>query len=128
MFYSREVVKHKRGKPLKSGEKNNVKMYSISSKEFMFKQIRFPYTSKRTRLFVDIPLVSNDTRNMHVSQTFGANGGTIYNAIPVYASQSEINERIWICWHQDRSSNEFGAVKIMAAAVAVESLRKKHVY
>ena len=24
-------------------------MYSISSKEFMFKQILFPYTSKRTR-------------------------------------------------------------------------------
>ena len=37
------------------------------------------------------------TRNMHVSQTFGANGGRIHDAIPVYVSQSEINESTWIC-------------------------------
>ena len=44
---------------------------------------------------------------MHVSP-FGANGGRIHNAIPVYVSQSEFNESTWICWHQDRSSTEFG--------------------
>ena len=45
---------------------------------------------------------------MHVSQTFGANGGRIHNAIPVYVSQSKIGKSTWICWHQDRSSTEFG--------------------
>ena len=46
-----KIVKHKRGKPLKSGEKTIV--LNIFNKfkrifKFMFKQIRFPYTSKRT--------------------------------------------------------------------------------
>ena len=39
----------------------------------------------------------NGTWDMHVSQTFGANGGRIYNAIPVYVSQPEIDKSTWIC-------------------------------
>ena len=47
-----KIVKHKRGKPLKSGE--NIIELNVFNKfkriyEFMFKQIRFPYASKRTR-------------------------------------------------------------------------------
>ena len=47
-----KIVKHKRGKPLKSGEKAIVLNVFNKFKriyEFMFKQICFPYTSKRTR-------------------------------------------------------------------------------
>ena len=47
-----KIVKHKRGKPLKSGEKTIVLHVFNKFKriyEFMFMQIRFPYTSKRTR-------------------------------------------------------------------------------
>ena len=47
-----KVVKHKRGKPLKSGEKTivlNVFNKFKTIYKFMFKQMRFPYTSKRTR-------------------------------------------------------------------------------
>ena len=47
-----KIVKHKRGKPLKSGEKTIVLNLFNKFKriyEFMFKQISFPYTSKRTR-------------------------------------------------------------------------------
>ena len=47
-----KIVKHKRGKPLKSGEKTIV--LNIFNKfkriyKFMFKQIRFLCTNKRTR-------------------------------------------------------------------------------
>ena len=45
-------IVHKRGKPLKSGEKTIVLNVSNKFKRIykvMFKQIRFPYTSKRTR-------------------------------------------------------------------------------
>ena len=47
-----KIVKHKRGKPLKSGDKTIVLNVFNKVKriyKFMFKQIRFPYTSKRTR-------------------------------------------------------------------------------
>ena len=47
-----KIVKHKHGKPLKSGERTIVLNVFNKFKriyEFMFKQIRFPYTSKRTR-------------------------------------------------------------------------------
>ena len=47
-----KIVKHKRGKPLKSGEKTIVLNVFNKVKriyEFMFKQIRFPNASKRTR-------------------------------------------------------------------------------
>ena len=47
-----KIVKHKRGKPLKSGEKTIVLNVFNKFKriyKLMFKQIRFPYTSKRTR-------------------------------------------------------------------------------
>ena len=46
-----KIVKHKRGKPYKSGEKPIVLNVFNKFKriyKFMFKQIRFPYTSKRT--------------------------------------------------------------------------------
>ena len=47
-----KIVKHKRGKSLKSGEKAVVLNVFNKFKriyECMFKQIRFPYKSKRTR-------------------------------------------------------------------------------
>ena len=47
-----KIVKHKRGKPLKSGEKTLVLNVFNKFKriyKFMFKQIRFPHTRKRTR-------------------------------------------------------------------------------
>ena len=47
-----KIVKHKRGKLSKSGEKTIVLNVFNKVKriyKFMFKQIRFPYTSKRTR-------------------------------------------------------------------------------
>ena len=46
-----KIVKNKRGKPLKSGEKTIVLNVLNKFKriyKFIFKQIRFPYTSKRT--------------------------------------------------------------------------------
>ena len=52
VFYSREDVKHKHGKPLKSGEKTIVLNVFNKLKriyEFVFKQIRFLYASKSTR-------------------------------------------------------------------------------
>ena len=51
----------------------------------MFKEI-FHHTSKTTAQHC------NCTRNMHLSQTFGAYGGRIHNAIPVYVSQSKITK------------------------------------
>ena len=47
-----KIVKNKRGKPLKNGEKTIVlNVFNKFKKiyKFIFKQIRFPYTSKRTR-------------------------------------------------------------------------------
>ena len=48
-----KIVKHKRGKPFKSGKKKtivlNVFKKSKRIYEFLFKKIRFPYASKRTR-------------------------------------------------------------------------------
>ena len=47
-----KIVKHKRGKPLKSGEKTIVLNALNKFKriyKFMLKEIRFPYTSKRKR-------------------------------------------------------------------------------
>ena len=47
-----KIVKLKRGKPLKSGEETIVLNVFNKFKrihKFMFKQIRFPYKSKRTR-------------------------------------------------------------------------------
>ena len=47
-----KIVKHKGGKPLKSGEKTIVLNAFNKFKriyKFKFKQIRFPHTSKRTR-------------------------------------------------------------------------------
>ena len=52
-----KIVKHKHGKPLKSDEKTVVLNVFNRFKriyEFMFKQIRFPYTSKRTRHRSDV--------------------------------------------------------------------------
>ena len=48
-----KIVKHKRGKLLKSGKKKKTVLLNVFNKfkriyEFMFKQIRFPYASKRT--------------------------------------------------------------------------------
>ena len=48
-----KIAKQKRGKPLKSGKKKKL-VLNVFNKfkriyEFMFKQISFPYTSKRTR-------------------------------------------------------------------------------
>ena len=74
-----KIVKHKRGKPLKSGEKTIVLNVFNKFKriyKFMFKQIRFPYTSKEHS-------IAAFYRKMHVSQTFSANGGRIHNAVPV---------------------------------------------
>ena len=79
-----KIVEHKCGKPLKSGEKTIVLNEFNKFKgiyELMFKQIRFPYTSKRTWHRSVVTVLGS--RNMHVSQTFGANGGRIQNAIPV---------------------------------------------
>ena len=47
-----KIVKHKRGKPFKSSEKTVVLNVFNTCKriyEFLFKKIRFPYTSKITR-------------------------------------------------------------------------------
>ena len=46
-----KIVKHKRGKPLKSVKKIVLNVLNKFKRiyEFMFKQICFPYTSKRTR-------------------------------------------------------------------------------
>ena len=65
-------------------------MYSISSKEFM--NLCLSKSASLTQVKEHGIADCNGTRNMHVSQTFGANGGRIHNTIPVYASQSEINE------------------------------------
>ena len=102
-----KILKHKRGKPLKSGEKRIVLNVFNKFKriyKFMFKQTRFPHTSKR-KWHRSVLTVQ---RKMHVSHTFCANGGRIHNAVPVQLSQSEISESTCICWHQDRSSTEFG--------------------
>ena len=46
-----KIVKHKRGKPLKSGEKTIVlNVFNKFKRVYeLIKQIRFPYTSKKTR-------------------------------------------------------------------------------
>ena len=84
-----KIVKHKRGKSLKSGEKTI--MLNVFNKfkriyKFMFKQIRFPHTSQRTRH----RSVLTVQRKMHVSHTFCANGGMIHNAVPVYLANQRL--------------------------------------
>ena len=88
-------VKHKRGKPLKSGEKTIVLNVFNKVKriyKFMFKQIRFPYTSKRTRHRSVVTVLR--TCMCHKRLVPMAEG---YIMQPVYVSQSEINESTWIC-------------------------------
>ena len=86
-------------------------MYSISSKEFMnlclSKSASLTYVSKRTWH----RSVVNDLGTWVTNIWRYWRKDTERN-IPVYVSQSEINESTWICWHQDRSSTEFGIVPL----------------
>ena len=54
-----KIVKHKRGKPLKRGEKQVLNVFNKLKRiyKFMFKKIRFPYTSKRTRHRSDVAVL-----------------------------------------------------------------------
>ena len=90
-----QIVKHNRGKPLKSGEKTIVLNVLNKLKriyKFMFEQIRFPYTSKRTRHRSIVMVLGTCMCHKHLALM--AEG---HNAIPVYVNQSEINKSTWIC-------------------------------
>ena len=101
-----KIVKHKRDKPLKSSEKT--KVFNAFNKFKKIMNLCLSKSASLTQIKEHVSQRCNGTRNMHVSQTLGANGGRIHYEIPVYVRQSEINESTWICWHQDRSSTEFG--------------------
>ena len=65
-----KIVKQKRGKPLKSGENTivlNVFNKFKSIYEFMFKHIRFPYESKRTRHHSVVTLLGTCLCHKHLA-------------------------------------------------------------